>query len=421
LTLDMLSYSPDGHFLVGFSGPGITIWDIQTGGVVKEIECSDTVTQPESLVWSSDGQTIGTVSHVGKVWIVCVYDIDLGVRVFGGILESFIKPCLWSHNNSLQAMTMLASIDSQAIVSVFGIWPTPTEIPTTFSIKLDLSHVKPHTIISFSPAVYRISAITCNSPVPTIVVLDIQNSKVLLLEMDNFNTTCFSPDGGLLVTSKNYGDIDIWKYCSEEGYTLWMRFPAWRWDINDQSSCYLFSPTSLSLLVLREFDLEVKHLDCPKTTHENESHWCEQFSTDGTYVVTAPHEGQVVTITKLDGIYSWSIKTGFSVYRLALTGNVLLVLGHNEVVGWQLIEAGMMHKGLDDGVLDQDSRLWTVSVLEKDPQFWVGGCIGVIASSTEHPFCYNTETGEELEPILIEAPSSPAFIRKQEFFIYRTT
>ena len=188
-----------------------------------------------------------------------------------------------------------------------------------------------------------------------------------------------------------------------------MRFPSWRQLTNDQHSYYLFSPTLSSLLILREHCFEVKYLDNPKAIHGNRLCYCEQFSADGTYVVTAPCGGQVVTITNLDTIYSCSIKPGFSVCGLALTKNILLVHGHNKVVGWQLTEAGMVYEASGDGVLDQDGQLWTVSVPENDVCFWVGGCIGAISSSTEHPFCYNTETGEELEPIPIEVFSSSAF------------
>ena len=409
-----VSYSPDGHFLAGFPGSAITIWDIQTGGVVKEIECSDINTndidtKPRSLVWSSDGQTIGAIFIEKKTWVVCVYDVDLGVMVSTGTLQSFMKPHLWSHNNSLWTMTLLAHGDSQAIANIFEIWPTFIDTPTrSFYTKLNLSHLKPAKI-SFSPSVYRISAITSDEPLPMVFVLDIQNSKFLLLEKGDFKLVNFSRDGSLLVTSKEHGDIDIWKYCFGEGYTLYMRIPTWGSSACGRYARFLLSPTLSSLLIQGEFGTEVKYLDNSKVTHGFTPCCHEQFSADGTYVVTVPYGRQVFTITNLDRIYSCSINPGFSICGLALTKNILLVHGNNKVVGWQLTEAGMVHGAPSDGVLDQDGRLWTVSVPEKDVCFWIGGCIGAISSSTEHPFCYNTETGEELEPIPIEVPSPPAF------------
>jgi len=176
---DALSYSPDGHFLVGSSGSAITIWDIQTGGVVKGIEYGDIDAEPQSLMWSSDGQTIGAIYFVTSVtWVVCMYDVDLGVRISTSKLQSFVKPRLWSHNNSFLVMTLLASRDSQAIVNIFEIWPTFIDTPTrSFCTELNLSHLQPSTI-SFSPAVYQICAITSEKPLPTVIVLDIQSSKV---------------------------------------------------------------------------------------------------------------------------------------------------------------------------------------------------------------------------------------------------
>jgi len=397
-----LSYSPDGHFLAGFPGPAIAIWDIQTGGVVKEIECSDISTKPWSLVWSSDGQTIGVVFEVMETWVVCIYDISLGVMVSTGTLQSLCTPHLWSYNNSLQVMTMLADEGSQTIVNIFEIWPTFIDTPTkSFSIDLGFPFVGFDTIL-FSPAVYWISATNNHS---MILVFDVQNSKVLLLERGDFGTAYFSPDGNLLAASRDGCDIDIWKYCSEDGYTLWMRVPSWGMPDDYQIDYYQFSPTSSSSLMLGVYDFGVKQLNSPRTTpNENRPRFCEQFSADGTYVVTVPHGGHVITITNLNGIYSQSIKPGFSVRGLALTKNVLLVCGYNQVVGWQLTEAGMVNQALGDEALDQDGRLWAVSVSRGYPHFWVGGCVGVIVSSVEQYFCYNTETGEELEPIPIQVP-----------------
>ena len=51
-----LAYSPDGCSLASLSNASLIIWDIQTGGVVKEIEYSDT--NNVSLMWSLDGGTI---------------------------------------------------------------------------------------------------------------------------------------------------------------------------------------------------------------------------------------------------------------------------------------------------------------------------------------------------------------------------
>ena len=404
----VLSYSSDGHSLVSFIGSAIVIWDIQTGGVVQEIECGDMCTHPESLVWSLDGQAIGAIFPAeAGTWVVCIYNIGLGVKESTSILQSFTRPWLWSHNKSLQAMTMLADKDSQAIINIFEIWPTFINTSTKpYSIKLKPSYIQPHTM-SFSPAIYWISAIVLDASGPCkLVVLDIQTSGVLLLENENYTTGCLSPDGSLLVAYMWDGQFDILKHCPEEGYTVWMRFPAWSGLLNSPQG-YLFSPTLSSVLVSRENSLEVKHLDGPRTTPLKSRYWyCEQFSANGTYVVIAPYGEQIVTITNLNGVYTQSIKPGFSVHGLALTKNVLLVLGHNKLAGWLLTEGGMVDEVSGGGVSDQDGRLWILSISGTDPQFWVEGHIGVIEYSKEYPpFCYDTEIGEELESIPDEIAS----------------
>jgi WD40 repeat protein len=45
-----LAYSPDGHSLASLSNTSLIIWDIQTGGVAKEIPCDKT--SGGSVVWS---------------------------------------------------------------------------------------------------------------------------------------------------------------------------------------------------------------------------------------------------------------------------------------------------------------------------------------------------------------------------------
>ena len=396
---DTLSYSPDGCSLVSFFGSAITIWDIQTGGVVKEIECSDIGIHPRILVWSLDGQTIGaTFPGETGIWVVHTYNIDLGVKVSTGTLQSFCEPHIWSHNSTLQVMTILPSEDSQAIVNILEIWPTFIDAPIkSFSIELNLSNVIPHTI-SFSPAVCRISAITNDQPLQEIVILDIQSSEILLLEKGHFTSTCFSPDGSLVLASTSSSDTNIWEYSSEESYTLLMRYPDWINFPPDKQGYQLFSPILSSVLISRYSCFEVKQLDYSRATPHRNRYWqYEQFSVDGTYVVTAPDGEQIVTITNLNELCSQSIKPGFSVFGLLLTKNVLFVLGHEKFAGWCLTEEGMIDSASADGVSDKDGRLWTISNPGWYPRFWDDGVIGAVCSPEQYILCYDTKTGENLD------------------------
>jgi WD40 repeat protein len=81
-----LAYSPDGRSIACASDTAIIIWDIQTGGVAKEIECS---ANNISLVWSSDGRTLCTINSGDQgTFVVHTHDVSSGTTSSPGTLES---------------------------------------------------------------------------------------------------------------------------------------------------------------------------------------------------------------------------------------------------------------------------------------------------------------------------------------------
>jgi len=400
----VLAYSSDGYYLAGCFGSVFTVWDIQTGGVVKEFECGTAKGLPKSLVWSLDGKTIGAVflTEVGA-WVVHIYDVTSGGIESTSIFQSLLQPHLWSYSNSLWVMVVLNEEGSQAMINIFKIWPIPTGNPTeSFSINLDLQNELP--IISFSPATYRIAVVTYKNGSPhALLAFDIQSSKVLLEKIDYFSTHCLSPDGSSLVASGWKGCISVWKYTSEQNYHIWAEFLFWGNGLEDPHGCQ-FSPDSSSILISRDDCLEVQHLDDPQDSQPMGRQQFGVFSTDGTYVVTASYYGESFTITELYGHSSQYIITPFGICGLALTGNILLVLGDDEIVGWRLTAEGTVDEASDDRRGGYENSIWTKRCLGGLPQFQIEGNVGVIELSKEDHFYYNTETGEELRPILAEVP-----------------
>ena len=415
-SLDLLAYSPDGCSLASYFGSTITIWDIQTGGVVEEIEYKAISALPKCLVWLLDG-TICAIFPVGEeTWAIVTYDVASGKETSTGTFPSLVEPCIWPHNNSLWIMVMLDKEDSQIAIDILEIWPTFIDNPiNSFSIKLNI-HDKPPTI-SFSPFAYRLSTLTDGHCGPdTLFVFDIQNSVILLQEKDYFTANCLSPDGSLLVASGMCDGDYVWKYTSNQSYTLWRRFPFWGGPGNIPRG-YQFSPTSSSMLISRVDSLEVQHFEEPATNSlmidppTQTAHPYNKFSATGTYVVTAPKFGQMITITNLYNNSSQFINTEFPIHGIALTGNILLVEGDYELVGWRLTAEGVVDKVFNDGREGHDNRLWTEVVQKSFARFWVEGQVGVIEVS-EHLLYYNTETGGKLESILVEVPppSSPFWV-----------
>lgn len=408
---DVLAYSPDGYSLAGCFGPVIIVWDIQTGGVVNEIECGIANVLPKSLVWLSDGKTIGAIFPVEVgTWVVYTYDVTLEVNESTSTIQSLLQPHLWSHDNSLWAMVVLDGESSQATINILKIWPIPADnLIESFSINLDLKNELP--TISFSPATYRISAIVYKNHRPHVLLaFDIHSSNVLLQKRGYFTANCLSPDGSVLVASGMNDSVYVWRYTSEQNYIIWKEFPFWSGS-SEVPRGYRFSPGASLMLVSRDDFLEVQHLENPNADYpERGTKQYGEFSTNGTYVVTASCYEQIITVTNLYDHFSQVIDTTFPICGLALTGNIILVEGSNEIVGWRLTAEGMVDKVSNDGEETYENSIWTKTVSGAFAKFQVEGHIGVVELSKEDHFYYNTETGEELESILIDLhPSSTSW------------
>jgi len=370
-----LAYSPDGCFIACASNPGIIIWDIQTGGVAKEIQHR---AYKIPLVWSSDGGTLCTIEWDDDLGgIVHTFDISSGTTSSPGTLQSY--PYLWVDDKSFWIITMRDSWDG---VDIFKVGSTLTKI-RSFDFS-PLSHAR---IGSFSPTTHRVSILRGNS----IRIFDIQNSKLLLDETDFYSHShCFSPDGSLFAASE-WSSVHIWKYASG-CYTRWREFRCHHFDDP------LFSPTSSSILGSSLDSLQVLRLHEPPTTPETHHEQLVGLSRSGTHVATAHKLGNTVTITDLLArTPPQFIDTNVEIQYLFLTGNVLGVMGSEETVAWLLTEEGLVDGVIGDRRVGRSDSIWTTS----KPKYYtpkLGGQVGVIELRTGAQHVYHTETGEVLDP-----------------------
>jgi WD40 repeat protein len=395
---DGIAYSPDGHSLAccSSSSTAIIIWDIQTGGVVNEIECGVVGTTFGSLAWSFDGKTIGAIFAGGMDWVVCICDVVLGTMVSLGTLQSSHKPYLWSDSKSLWVLTLLNHEYTNFDIYKVG----PTLLRTKSSMLS--THEDPQTI-SFSPTTNHISIVT-NKHV--LLVSSNQNSQILLNEVGNFHGSCFSPNGNLFAaTGKDH--LHVWE-CGFDCYYLWRKVPLWSGS-GGLPQGLQFSPTS-SVLILREGSLEVVHLsDLKANPKANPPPQHSTISTNGTYIVTACQGEHTVTITNLNSqTPPWFINIGFEIHGLALTGNVLLVEWLNGVLVWQLTAEGVVEGVLGDEVADWSHRVWAFCRPINDTvEFLVTGDTGIIRYNGNHLLYYNTDTGERYKSTPILVPPVP--------------
>ena len=392
-----LTYSPDGCSLASLSNASLIIWDIQTGGVAKEVGCSGS--NNVSLIWSLDGETICFVLQdegIKTSYTVYVCDVASCTISSPGTLQSSNEPHLWASNISFWIMTTRKGDQTYTIeISEVGSVLTKIESCCIGPWRQDVQ------IESFSPTTYRVSISDlqhqslldheCQS-----YVLDIRKSDCLLQEKQ-FVNHCFSPDGSLFAACSD--NLHIWKYTSSH-YTPWREFPPQDLGVISPSPLQ-FSPTSSSILGCPYKILQVWQLDDPLIVVHSNSHTpLTVLSCYGTYMATCCKGDSTVTIANFHlQVPSQFVDTDMEVEVLALTDNILLVLGGGVIKAWRLTEEGVV-----DGIVGErragcSDSIWTVPV----PSSLMASIVNqtaIILEESEMGIvqAFHTGTGEVLKP-----------------------
>ena len=356
-----LAYSSDGRSLCCVSNTGIIIWDIQTGGMVREVGFDDTLDSSRSLVWSLDGRMIGAVLGRGHTWAVVTYDVASGRILSRSKLGSVGEPYLWAHDKSFRVMA--ASLDRElkrCSINVFEVWPTLSQVKS-FPISLERWAWWSICVKSFSPISHRVS-ISVIGEDERLLILDVLKPVELLL--NNYGSSdlhSFSSDGNLFAASLQEG-VHIWRYIhsSNPSYTPWREFPDPGW--SPGSICPRFSPTSSSILGHFGGVLQVWYLDDNSFTRAANGEPYILFAPHFAYIITAFLRGGIVNITNhISRTPPQLIDTGTTILGFALTGNVLLVAGPNIIMAWRLTDGGSV-----DGIFcgrgaGPGDSIWSIS------------------------------------------------------------
>ena len=406
-----LVYSPDGHSLAGCSNTAIVIWDTQTGGVVGRIECEVPGNGLE-LVWSLDGETIGTISpRVSETLTVRTYGVTSGAMQSSGTVQSTPGGGrLWAHDKSFRVMTA-AKDRKGSVIDIYQVGSALTKVEH-FPFR---SHLAFET---FSPATYRVSVsvIRDSNHDHRFLILNVRNSEALLQETGSYWHVSFSPDGNFVAAFT--GDrLPIWRYASGR-YTRWREF-------QQTPTPLQFSPTSSSILGRGGALLHAFHLHYSPTALAAEPVTTartiprDAYSPRGSYIATTHNGENAITITDLHSQNpspSQFIDTDFEISTMVLTGNVLLVKGSDTVVAWLLTEDGVVDGVFDDRRADRDDSLWDMSLrahanvwtrlLQREGggdgndvlEFSVEGEIAAITHNGRIIRVYHTRTGEAVEP-----------------------
>jgi len=321
-----LAYSPDGRSIACTSDIATIIWDIQTGGVAKEIRCS---ANNISLVWSSNGGSICTIDSEDRVtFTVHTYGVSSGTTSSPGTLQSARDPHLWTVDESLWVMTTALRDFGRDTIDVFEVGSILTKIQS-FSPRLSYHIIG----MSFSPTTRHISASDFN----TLSISDVRSSEDLLRTEGHFDSQCFSSDGSLFAASQGR-TVCVWKYDSGH-YALCGEF-----QFQDPCSPLQLSPTLSSILGHSDNILQVLRLHKPPTAPETLRQQFVRPSHSVTRTPAAHLWGNTVTILRSTPAQTppQFIDTDVAIDKLVLTDNVLLVGGSGKVVAWLLTEEGLV-------------------------------------------------------------------------------
>ena len=408
----VLAYAPDGQSLACVAHTSIIIWDVQTGGVAREIQGTDTY--DVSLVWSLDGRMISTLprAQVNTTWTVGRYDVVSGTEISPIILHSETRPLLWAHGESFRAM-MIVGCNQVPTIEIFKVGPTLTKVESFLLPHINITSLfcssggyKARPNPTFSPTTYHISV----SRDRWLHILDIRNSKYLLDVQGEFFLPCFSSDGSQFAASCQ-DNIWIWRYNGSH-YIPWGQFQH----MGNSNSHFLLSPTSPSVLGGSWNLLKLQHMGGSFPTPTTSNHLqLSIFSYSGTYIVTANYGESTITITNLLSQNSFlSIDTGLRISAMALIGNILLVVDLQMIVAWLLTEEGLIKGVLDKHRADYSDSIWAVPMPE-GVMFWIQGQTGVIKSDW-FLHIYNIKTGEVLEPAQVPLLSDGLWYSYKDIF-----
>ena len=369
-----LAYSPDGRSLACASDAAIVVWDIQTGGVAREIECgANTI----SLVWSLDGRRIGTLESLSpnarhtKTYMK-EYNVASGTQLFIRTIHSSHKPQIWAYEDTFRIMTMkhcprdlltiAIKIDKSEVRCPLA--TTSTFFTTTRAQAEDTNarYMPGFEIISYSPIARLISVSTADRLLvlrdSDVGILSGSDSALdtLLREEGHFLFPCFSPDGKLLAASKE-NDVYVWE--SGNGHRF-VRKTLWR---QDQINSLQFSPTSSSLLSHSGNILRVSNLDHPPIVPKSCGRKRAALSRSGGLIAVNRHEATII-INKPHLPLPWCfINTSTPVEGLLFTGNVLWVVCSDRVAAWLLDEEGPVRKASRSRTLDYNDCIWAESLV----------------------------------------------------------
>ena len=353
LSIQWLSFSPDGRLLTMFGGQQEpTSWILQTGGPAGTIVIPSEPNVPRepcfSSTYSMDGKMVAAV-YQGPEHTICTYNLlsktqTYSYRVSGGLI---VAP-IWTHSESLRFVTVepgsisiweIAFTSIHTLVEVDSL-PAPDEV----GYKLECyKGGRCEGEYLFLPTLSRLAFTLQN----VVLVWDARDSKFLLNFYETDHPTAeisFSPDGRFFASGTIASEIHLWKD-SPTGYMFHQNIKL----IGDRFGRPLLSPNGESIVVVGAISLKLWHTADPtpslssvQTQHIDwRSNFALEFSPDETLAAVACLGENIVTVIDLQsGGTRLIVNAGMEVLGLRMTGSTVVVLGRGKVATWNLPSGG---------------------------------------------------------------------------------
>jgi len=327
----------------------LVVWDTQTGTVILR---RDDINSTGEMWFHGDQQKITVIEKD-----LYTYDVLNSVQPYqvNIPLQYYQLGAHWTYKDTLRFSTSSHN-NGETVINIFEFQPASTSVHVISSLSIPSRFGS----FSFSPASSHASFVTEKD----IVILDIQNSKLLLQVQRPKKLYAtqgyFSPDGHFFACSKLEHEIFIWQN-TPTGYIPWT-------SLRPRLPFYLleWSPTSISIMCRGKGRIQVLHLENHPTSlssndakpnPQNQKHLVA-YSADKAYVATAQQSSGVITIIDcVLGTPLQSIKTNMRIRDIKIVGNTIFVMDTRKLVRWDFEGGRVVHGASDAGGITVNKAL----------------------------------------------------------------
>ena len=328
-----LEFSPDGQLLTLSFGTcykgHIASWDLQTGGLISNLEINNVGRYYESMTYSECGTVVGSLFSGGNCSVVCTCNILTSTNIASHSFKGNTIG-IWTHGKYLQFATL-----EDAGITIWQAEFTFVKPPTILQFLSIPQNINPSLPALFHPTLLHLAYYSYDRH---LIVWDTQNSMLLLDSADSHWRT-FSPDGQFFAYMTG-PKLSIQKY-SPAGYTLLQNiisnsFLSPQFSPNGQSFVMKCNENAFQLLCTEVPETPLSGIPT-QTLYQETERFILEFSSTNNLAAVARNSGKVVTVLDLtSGLPQLTIDMDTEVYAARVVENTAFVFSDGKVFTWNI-------------------------------------------------------------------------------------